>query len=89
MERSLALAEKMGQRHESGMTLLEMGQRLDERKHLERAEALFGEIGAGWDLARARESLEEYRLPDRVPPRSALAQKRKRKTKRNNRKPKY
>ena len=55
--RSLALAEEMGQRYALGMTHLEMGQRLGERAHLERAEAIFAEIGAEWDLARAREAL--------------------------------
>jgi hypothetical protein len=27
--------------------------------HLERAEAILAEVGAEWDLARAREALEE------------------------------
>ena len=57
-QRSLALAEEMGQRYDLGMTHLEMGQRLAERAHLERAEAILAEIGAEWDLARAREALE-------------------------------
>ncbi len=57
-QRSLALAKEMGQRYDLGMTHLEMGQRLGERAHLERAEAIFAEIGAEWDLARAREALE-------------------------------
>ena len=57
-QRSLELAEKQGQRYDLGMTHLEMGQRLGERAHLERAEAIFTEIGAEWDLARARELLE-------------------------------
>ena len=30
---------------------------LGERAHLEKAEAIFAEIGAEWDLARARELL--------------------------------
>ncbi len=29
-----------------------------QRIHLERTEAIFAEIGAAWDLARARELLE-------------------------------
>jgi tetratricopeptide (TPR) repeat protein len=57
-QRSLALAEEMGQRYDLGMTYLEMGQRLKEQAHLKRAEAILAEIGAEWDLARAREALE-------------------------------
>jgi tetratricopeptide (TPR) repeat protein len=56
--RSLALAENMGVRYDLGRTLLEMGRRLDERAYLERAEAIFAEIGAQWDLARAQEALQ-------------------------------
>jgi tetratricopeptide (TPR) repeat protein len=56
-QRSLALAEEMGQRYDLGVTHLEMGQRLGERAHLEHAEAILAEIGAEWDLARAREAL--------------------------------
>jgi len=41
------------------MTHLEMGQRLKDRGHLERAEKIFSEIGARWDLTRAREASEE------------------------------
>lgn len=55
--RSLALAEEMEQRYDLGVTHLEMGQRLGEHAHLERAEAILAEIGAEWDLARAREAL--------------------------------
>jgi tetratricopeptide (TPR) repeat protein len=56
-QRSLALAEERGQHYDLGMTHLEMGQRLGERIHLERAEAILAEIGAARDLARAREAL--------------------------------
>lgn len=56
-QRSLALAEEMGQRYDLGMTHLEIGQRLDERAHMERAEAILAKIGAEWDLARTRELL--------------------------------
>jgi len=52
------VAEELGMRYELGMTHLEMGQRLEDRAHLERAEAIFAEIGAEWDLARARKLLE-------------------------------
>jgi tetratricopeptide (TPR) repeat protein len=56
-ERSLKLAEDLKQRYDLGMTHLEMGRRLDDITHLERAEALFAEIGAEWDLAQARKAL--------------------------------
>jgi hypothetical protein len=39
----LALAEEMGMRYDLGMTYLEMGQRLKERAHLEKAETIFDE----------------------------------------------
>jgi class 3 adenylate cyclase/tetratricopeptide (TPR) repeat protein len=55
---SLALAEKQGQPYDLGTTHLEIGRRLGDRTHLEQAEAIFAEIGAEWDLARAREALE-------------------------------
>jgi hypothetical protein len=45
-------------RYELGMTHLEMGQRLKNRGHLERAEAIFAEIGAEFDLQEARKLLE-------------------------------
>ena len=56
-QRSLDTAEEIGLRYDLGMTHLEMGQRLSERAHLERAEAIFAEIGAEWDLMRVREAL--------------------------------
>jgi len=58
-QRSLALAEKMGQRYDLGMAHLEVGQRLGDREHLERAEAMFREVGAEWDLKRAQQALEK------------------------------
>jgi tetratricopeptide (TPR) repeat protein len=58
-QRGLELAEKMGQRYDTGMAHLEMGRRLGARAHLEQAEALFAQIGAEWDLARAREALSK------------------------------
>jgi tetratricopeptide (TPR) repeat protein len=62
-QRSLALAEKQGQPYELGTTHLEIGRRLGERAHLEQAEAILAEIGAEWDLARAREALEKRADP--------------------------
>jgi class 3 adenylate cyclase/tetratricopeptide (TPR) repeat protein len=56
-QQGLGLAEEMGQTYDSGMIHLEMGQRLGDRSHLERAEAILAETGAEWDLARAREAL--------------------------------
>ena len=41
------------------VSMQEMGRRLGERAHLERAGAIFAEIGAEWDLARAREALAD------------------------------
>ena len=49
-------------RYELGMTHLEMGQRLKNRGHLERAEAIFAEIGANWDLLQARKALEQSQV---------------------------
>jgi class 3 adenylate cyclase/tetratricopeptide (TPR) repeat protein len=57
-QRSIALAEEMGMRYELGMTHLEMGQRLKDRNHLEKAEAIFSEIGAEFDLAQTRKLLD-------------------------------
>jgi class 3 adenylate cyclase/tetratricopeptide (TPR) repeat protein len=56
-QRSLVLAEELGQPYDVGMTRLEMGRRRGERAHLERAEVILAEIGAEWDLARTRETL--------------------------------
>lgn len=53
--RSLAVGEELGARYDVGVTDLEMGRRLETREHLERAEALFTELGAEWDLAKARQ----------------------------------
>jgi class 3 adenylate cyclase/tetratricopeptide (TPR) repeat protein len=57
-QKSLAEAERMGMRYDVGMTHLEIGQRLGERAHLEKAEAMFAKIGAEVDLARTRKLLE-------------------------------
>ena len=57
--RSIDLAEELGQRYDLGMTHLERGRRLGDRAHLERAEAIFADIGAEWDLAQAREALRK------------------------------
>lgn len=61
-QKSLAEAEAMGLRYDLGMTHLEMGERLNERAHAERAEAIFAEIGAELDLAQARELLGRMKM---------------------------
>jgi hypothetical protein len=57
-QKSLKVPEEMGMRYELGMTHLEMGQRLKDRNHLEKAEAIFAEIGGEFDLAQTRKLLE-------------------------------
>src|SRR4030067_3400461 len=57
-QKSLKTAEEMGMRYALGMTHLEMGQRLKDRYHLEKAEAIFSEIGAEFDLSQTRKLLE-------------------------------
>jgi tetratricopeptide (TPR) repeat protein len=58
-QRSLVEAERMGLQYDVGMIHLEMGQRLDSRNHLEKAETIFADIGAELNLARTRESLKQ------------------------------
>ena len=58
--RSLAEAEALGMPYELGLTHLEIGRRLGEdapqgRTHLEKARAIFTEIGADGDLAQAED----------------------------------
>ncbi len=55
-QRSRALAEDTGLPYDLGRTLLEIGRRTRDRAQLERAENLFIEMDAQWDLARAREA---------------------------------
>jgi len=56
-QKSLDEAEQMDMRYDAGLVHLEMGKRLRERAHLEKAEAIFSEIGAGFELSKARELL--------------------------------
>jgi tetratricopeptide (TPR) repeat protein len=58
-KRSLSVAEGLDQHYESGSTHLELGRRLKERSHLERAEAIFTEMAATWHLALLEEALSE------------------------------
>jgi class 3 adenylate cyclase/tetratricopeptide (TPR) repeat protein len=57
-EGSQHLAEKMGMRYEAGMIHLEMGRCLNDRDHLQKAETIFADIGAEWDLEQARRYLQ-------------------------------
>lgn len=58
-QRSALLAEQMGMRYDLGLAHLEMGLRMQDRPHLERAEAILAEIDAALDAARARQALEQ------------------------------
>jgi hypothetical protein len=58
---ALTTAEARGQRSDLGVIHLEMGRRLGDRAHLERAEAILADVGAEWDLAQAREALADVR----------------------------
>jgi tetratricopeptide (TPR) repeat protein len=60
--RSLLFAEEKGLRYEEAKTHLEMGQRLKDRAHLERAEVIFEKVGAEWDLAGTREALSQFQV---------------------------
>jgi tetratricopeptide (TPR) repeat protein len=64
--RSLAVSDEVGSHFELGRTELEMGKRLGDAGHLERAEAIFSKIGAKLDLRDARELLagSQGRLAD-------------------------
>ena len=57
--RSLDLARELKERYDEAITLLALGLRLKDRTHLEQAEAILADIGAEWDLARARDALNE------------------------------
>jgi hypothetical protein len=56
-QHSLEQSGKLKNWHMQGRAHLEIGQRLADRTHLETAEQILAEIGAEWDLARARKSL--------------------------------
>jgi tetratricopeptide (TPR) repeat protein len=53
-QKSLAEAERLGMRQDIGWTHLEMGRRLNDRSHLEKAERIFEQIGAELDLAKVK-----------------------------------
>jgi hypothetical protein len=56
-QRSLSTAEKLGASYELGLTHLELGKRLNDEQHLQKAAMLFAEIGASADLALAQQLL--------------------------------
>ncbi|MBI2492368.1 MAG: tetratricopeptide repeat protein, partial [Candidatus Rokubacteria bacterium] len=56
-EKSLAAAEQVGARYELALTALEIGRSLGSRANLERAAAIFEEVGATPALAEARRLL--------------------------------
>ena len=57
-QKSLAEAERMGLRYDLGIGHLEMGQQLGAHQHLEKAAAIFADIGAELDLAKTKELLQ-------------------------------
>jgi hypothetical protein len=59
-QHSLSLGEELGMRPDLAITYLEMGSRLKDRAYLERAAAIFAEIGGEWDLAQAQKLLQLY-----------------------------
>ena len=69
-QRSIGQATQLGMRYDLGLAHLEMGLRLRDCAHLSKAEAILAEIGAAWDVARAREALLQLgagqRLEDNV-----------------------
>jgi hypothetical protein len=54
-QKGLAEARQIGMRYDQGMIHLEVGKRLNEYTELEKAEAIFAEIGAEFDLAKTKE----------------------------------
>ncbi len=61
--RSVAAAEQLGARYDLGLTCLEIGKRTKERQYLERAEAIFAQIGAKLDLAEAQSAIRALATP--------------------------
>ena len=69
-QRSIGLATQLGMHYDLGLAHLEMGLRLRDRAHCQRAEAILAEIDSTWDIAHAREALLQLgagqRLEDNV-----------------------
>ena len=59
-QRSLLAAEQSGERHDLGLTELEMGRRLNEPERLERAAAILYEVGAEFDFSKAQVALKLF-----------------------------
>jgi len=57
--RSVTVATQLGTRYEAALTWLEMGRRLGDRTSLEQAIQVFTETGAEFDLAAARQCLQQ------------------------------
>ena len=57
-QRSIDLAEKMGQRYDLGMTYLEIGRRAEDNTLLQRAVDILTGLGAEWDLMMAKEAIK-------------------------------
>lgn len=57
-QKGIDMANKGGMKFELGLTHLEAGRRLQDRAHLERAVAVFAEIGAEFNLNEARNLLK-------------------------------
>jgi tetratricopeptide (TPR) repeat protein len=55
---SLAEAESLGMSYNLAMAHFELGYRFGDREHLEKARAIFSDIGAEYDAARIRKLLE-------------------------------
>jgi tetratricopeptide (TPR) repeat protein len=56
-QKGLVMAEKQGELYDLASIHAELGLRFNDQVHLERAVQVFSQIGAEWDLARAREAL--------------------------------
>jgi class 3 adenylate cyclase/tetratricopeptide (TPR) repeat protein len=56
--KALAEARQKSDRYEQGIIHLEIGSRLGDHSHLEQAQAILAEVGAQFDLAKARDALE-------------------------------
>ena len=56
-KQSLKLTQEQGQYYDEGVILLDMGSRVGDRSYLEKAITILSEVGAEWDLARAREAV--------------------------------
>lgn len=57
-QKGLAEARRMSLRYDLGMIHLELGQHLGDHASLEKAEAIFSQIGAELDLMKTKELLQ-------------------------------